>query len=441
MANETMKSNVAGGYVKTEEADQEKSLQYPVISADSHILEPPGTWVDRVAAKYKDQVPQLRHLDTHDEWVMGDVSMGGLGSAINQAGPIMQQHTGKEHARMEAKDWEALEKKILRWEQVRPGGYIPEEFLRDQEIDGVYSSVIYTSRCLGMFRQRNSPLLREIFRAYNDWIGEFCSYSPNRLKGIGLILLDDIEESIKELQRCADMKLGGIQIPTYPEPHRPYFLPEYEPFWEAAEALGMPMGMHIQSWRAQPALGTVGPAIAGFIDGASADIDPNLTAFIGDAPKELVMQRPPVDRFATTDYWVRRSVGDMIFSKVFERHPGLTVVCVEYDTGFVPYHLSRMDHTYLNFPAGAETRFKDDRLPSDFWHQNVKLTFQDDPLGMQRLRDLIGVETLMWGSDYPHRESTFPYSLQAIEKTFQGVPDHEKTMIVGGNAAKLYKID
>ena len=78
--------------------------------------------------------------------------------------------------------------------------------------------------------------------------------------------------------------------------------------------------------------------------------------------------------------------------------------------------------------------------PSDFWRRNIRVAFQEDPLGLQLLRELIGPETMMWGNDYPHRESTWPRSLEAIEETFQGVPEDERAMIVGGNATKLYSI-
>ena len=142
-----------------------------------------------------------------------------------------------------------------------PGAYQPKAFLKDNELDGIHASVIYPSVGLIFFKRPNSPLLRAIFQAYNDWIAEFCSEDPNRLRGVAMILLDDIEESVKELERCHRMGLAAAQIPTYPEPHRPYDAELYEPFWEAAEALRMPLGLHIQSWRPQPVYGQMGPAL------------------------------------------------------------------------------------------------------------------------------------------------------------------------------------
>ena len=82
-------------------------------------------------------------------------------------------------------------------------------------------------------------------------------------------------------------------------------------------------------------------------------------------------------------------------------------------------------------------RFKDGLVPSDFFRRNVFISFQEDDLGIQ-LRSIIGVQNLMWGSDYPHAESTFPKSRQIVERLLKGVPDKEKVMIAGANAARLY---
>ena len=90
-----------------------------------------------------------------------------------------------------------------------PGAYKPKEFLKDNELDGIHASVIYPSVGLIFFKRPNSPLLRALFQTYNDWIAEFCSEDPNRLRGVAMILLDDIEESVKELETLSSDGLGG----------------------------------------------------------------------------------------------------------------------------------------------------------------------------------------------------------------------------------------
>ena len=131
---------------------------------------------------------------------------------------------------------------------------------------------------------------------------------------------------------------------------------------------------------------------------------------------------------------------DMIFSGVFERYPRLTLAIVEFELAWVPHVLSSMDYTYRERHGEAIYRFKDGMLPSDFFRRNVVLSFQEDAVGI-RLRDLIGVDNMMWGSDYPHSESTFPQSRKILAEILAGVPEDEQAKIVGGNTARVYGFD
>jgi predicted TIM-barrel fold metal-dependent hydrolase len=130
----------------------------------------------------------------------------------------------------------------------------------------------------------------------------------------------------------------------------------------------------------------------------------------------------------------------MIFAGVFERHPGLKLAIVEFELAWVPHVLSTMDYTYHERHEEALHRFKGDARPSDFFRGHVFLSFQEDAIGI-RLRDAIGVDNLMWGSDYPHSESTFPHSRKILAEILAGVPEDEQAKIAGGNAARLYRFD
>ena len=113
---------------------------------------------------------------------------------------------------------------------------------------------------------------------------------------------------------------------------------------------------------------------------------------------------------------------------------------VEFELAWVPHVLSTMDYTYRERRGEAIYRFKDAMLPSDFFHRNVVLGFQEDAIGI-RLRDVIGVDNLMWGSDYPHSESTFPQSRKILAEILAGVPEEEQAKIVGGTTARVYNFD
>jgi predicted TIM-barrel fold metal-dependent hydrolase len=131
---------------------------------------------------------------------------------------------------------------------------------------------------------------------------------------------------------------------------------------------------------------------------------------------------------------------DPIFSGVFERHPRLTLAVVEFELAWAPHLLSTMDYTYRERHGEAIYRFRDGTLPSHFFHRNVVLSFQEDAINI-RLRDVIGVDNMMWGSDYPYSESTFPQSRQILAEILAGVPDDEQAKIAGGNTARVYNSD
>lgn len=364
---------------------------YRVISSDNHVFEPPDLWTTRIDTRFKDRAPRIVRLeDGGDTWVCGDQSFMGTAPGA-QAGRRFE-------------DPEALTKEDV-FENVLPGGYIPEEHVKDMDVDGIDVSIVYPTAGLLWFRVEDSELLSAIFRAYNDWLAEFCSPFPKRLKGIGMINVDDVGDGVKELERCANMGLAGGMITVYPPEGRGYNLPEYEPLWAAAEDLLMPLGLHIITNRLE---------------------NPDSTT---------------VAYHSNRDHWVRMSLAQMILTGVFERHPTLQVGSVEMELAWVPHFLERIDYNYTQTALGVTSpyRFKEDMLPSDYFHRNVFLGFLEDSLGI-RMRDLIGVDQLMWGSDYPHVESTFPRSQEMLEEMLADCTEEEKAKIAGGNAARVYRL-
>jgi predicted TIM-barrel fold metal-dependent hydrolase len=367
-----------------------------ILSSDSHVFEPPDLWAKRIDAAFRHRAPRIVRIDGADEIVIeADQVLSGIG-LISNAG-----------ARFDAP--ETISGRG-RFEDVPRGGYDPEQHLSDMRLDGVAGEVLYPSQGLFYFRVADSALMSAIFRAYNDWLAEFCRTDPTRLKGIAMINVDDIHDAIGELERAARLGLAGAMISEYPLEHRRYDQPEYEPFWAAAESLGMPLSLHTATRR------------QGKIRGAGEKT-------LRDATSR-----------ATKAFLPALSMCDMIFSGVFERHPRLTLAIVEFELAWAPHMLAAMDYTYRERHEEAIYRFKGDTRPSDFFRENVVLSFQEDAIGI-RLRDVIGVDNMMWGSDYPHSESTFPQSRKILAEILSGVPDDEQAKIVGGNTARVYGFD
>ena len=367
-----------------------------ILSSDSHVFEPPDLWTTRIDRAFRDRAPRMQRIDGADQLVIeADQVIAGIG-LISNAG-----------ARFDAPETISGQG---RFEDVPRGGYDPDQHLADMRLDGVAGEVLYPSQGLFYFRVTDTPLMSAIFRAYNDWLAEFCRRDPSRLKGIAMINLDDVQDGIRELERAARLGLSGAMITEYPLEDRRYDQPEYEPFWTAAEALGMPLSLHTATRR------------QGRIRGAGEKT-------LRDASSR-----------ATKAFSPAISLCDMIFSGVFERHPKLHLAIVEFELAWAPHVLSTMDYTYRERQGEAIYRFKDGMRPSDFFHRNVVLSFQEDAVGI-RLRDVIGVDNMMWGSDYPHSESTFPRSRKVLEEILSGVPDDEGAKIAGGNTARVYGFD
>jgi len=368
-----------------------------ILSSDSHVFEPPDLWQTRIDRAFRDRAPRMQRIDGADEIVVErDQILSGIGLISNPG------------ARFEAPETISGS---ARFEDVPRGGYDPNQHLADMRLDGVAGEVLYPSQGLFYFRVKDSALMSAIFRAYNDWLADFCRTDPARLKGIAMINVDDIPEAIKELERTRARGLAGAMITVYPAEESSYDRPEYEPFWAAAQDLDMPLSLHIATNRPSPGL-----------------------------PLEDNRHTRPA-LLANADHWVRVSLGHMIFTGVFERYPRLQVGTVEHELSWVPHFLERLDYTYTQRARRDWWyRFRDHMLPSDFFHRSVFLSFQEDQLGI-RDRALIGVENLMWGSDYPHTEATFPRSQQILERLLAGVPEEERAKITCTNVARLYHFD
>ncbi|MBM3924637.1 MAG: amidohydrolase [SAR202 cluster bacterium] len=367
-----------------------------VISSDSHVVEPPQLWTERMDAKrWGQRIPRLVKGNPYDRWLCDGENVGTLGGA-SSAG---MRFTRPQDITLEGN-----------FARVPPGGYDPRAHIKDLELDGVSADVLYSSVCGNMYAVEDSRFLRAVFDAYNEWLAGFCRGYPGRLNGVAQILVDDdMDAGIKQLQRAAKLGLKGAMIPVYPRPAETYDHPMYDPLWAAAQDLNMPLSLHV---------GTKRP---GTIQMRGAD-----GKIIQGAPERC-----------TSDHWVRLSLGALVFSGVFERYPNLKVVNVEHELSWLPYFMMRMDSTYIERPTQATYRYKGDMLPRDFMHRNVFHGFQEDAVGIQ-LREIIGVSQIMWGNDYPHAESTFPKSREILDRVLAGVPENEKTLIASGNCRRLY---
>ena len=310
---------------------------YRIVSSDDHVMEPADVWTSRAESRFRARVPQIVRTEDGVDWWYCDSYR------------ILSVQPGTQTG-VRFEEPEKL-RRTDTFENVRPGGYIPEEHLKDMDVDGIDMSILYPTTGLLLFSIPDSELLTVNCRIYNDWVAEFCGAFPKQLKGIAMVNVDDAQSGVRELERSAKLGFAGAMITVYPPEDRSYDSPEYEPLWAAAQDQQMPLSLHSATNRADPAQ--------------------EFPDFESTRPASI----------CNSEHWVRMSIGDMIFSVVFERYPKLQVGSIELDLSWVPHFLDRIDYNYTQ-RARRENwlRFKEDMLPSDYFHRNVFVSFQEDAL-------------------------------------------------------------
>ena len=272
--------------------------------------------------------------------------------------------------------------------------------LQDMDRDGVHASVIYGPNLFGLPID-DADLKAAALAAYNDWALEFNRHDPERLSVLPVLPTHAPEAAIAELQRAARAGHRGVIISPFEFRCSD---PEWEGFWDAAEETGLPVSFHIGRGTAQV---RVAPGSW------------ELAAFSAVGPMQL-----------------DEPLAMMIYSGVLERHPRLRLVLAESGIGWLPYFVHRMD-------AAAEKhvdKARDYRLkakPSEIFRRQVWATFEEEPLGPELL-PLLGPENFMWASDYPHPDSTFPHSRDAIAHAFKGLEPGFVQRVTATNCARLY---
>jgi predicted TIM-barrel fold metal-dependent hydrolase len=369
-----------------------------LISSDSHVFEPADLWTDRIDRRFRDRAPQVRGTEDGDWWFCDDLRVTGVFGGTQ---------TGLRFDKPEDLSMNRT------FDQVRMGGYVPDEHVKDMDVDGIAKSILYPSIGIAMYRIVDSELLTAICDAYNGWLAEFCAGHRDRLFGVAMLNSDEVGTALRQLERAAELGLIGALIPIRPLPGHAYDSPDYEPLWARAEELGIPLSLHTSTIR-------------------TAEVQEGQTS---------VFLAQKLYGSSSMDSYVRESLGDIVMSGVFERHPGLTVGSVEVELGWAPFFLRRLDYLYTQTTVRKSLHdFADGAVPSNFLRRNVFYSFQEDDLGI-RLRDVLGVDRLLWGNDYPHIESTWPRSENVLDDILDDCTADERTLITKTNTERIYRLN
>ncbi len=355
-----------------------------LISADSHVNEPPDLWTSRVPARYAERAPRIMAFDAGDAWVIEGVD-DPITFGMNACAGLAPE---------EQRSW-------ARFADIRSGGYDPKARLDEMARDDVDAEVLYPTPRLsqGVAANTDADLHHAMVRAYNDWLSEYVEYAPARFGGLAMLPNRGVGEAVAEIDRVWGRPgIRGFLMTAYPngslEPTA-----DDDKVWGALTERSAALNIHVSLTLTMPA--------------AHRSPLPGYGRFF-DAPNRIVQ---------------------MIFAGIFDRFPSLQVVFAEVDSGWVPYFKEQIDGNFLRLRATSDFTIRD--LPSRYVDRHVSTTFINDTLGV-RLRHDIGVDRMLWSSDYPHISANWPNSRTVLLATFSGVPPAEADQILAGNAARLY---
>jgi predicted TIM-barrel fold metal-dependent hydrolase len=257
-------------------------------------------------------------------------------------------------------------------------------------------------------------------QAHNRWMADFCAEAPGRRAGICQIMLHDLEASVEEIRWAKSAGLtGGVLLPGAPPGSGLpplYDSRYYEPLWQVCEELGMPVNHH--SGSAAPPAGE-------------------------DAEDKVVL-------LLEVTWWAHRTFTHLLVAGVFERYPELQLVLTEQGTAWLPEELMRLDYFFGRMGGatasqelewGREVVGRLSLKPSEYWARQCHIGSSFIRPAEVGIRDQVGVDRIMWGSDYPHKEGSYPYTREHLRASFAGVPHDEIAAMLGRNAANVYGFD
>ena len=355
-----------------------------VISADSHVMEPAGLWQGTISKTFGDRTPRL--IDEH---------LGQKGSYF---------YFGKQVVKEGESDVSA---QVIGMQEA---GYVPEVRVKFQEEAKIEAEALTATRMLLIMQHPDAECLKACAAVFNDWLAEFISYDRSRLVGIAMIPMDDIDWAINELDRVAKLghKCANIHLDARPG-RPPYQDSAYDPFWARAEEMGMPIQLHIVT---------------------------------GQTPDPLLFHTP--EERINTPYVMLQVfyeimgvlANEFIFGKILDRFPKLKMIVSEFEISWLPTFMWRLDQMQESFavrlPLPKLDMRASDYVRTRMWHGMI-----DDAHGAEAIPH-IGVDSILWGNDFPHIRSIGLDAQSRVGQLFADLDRTNQEKIIGGNAIAAF---
>jgi len=382
--------------------------KYQIISADAHVLEPKDIWETWLPKKYQDKAPKLvKDEDGGDAWLFAGAEPDPIG-LVSTPGMAFDDFR-----------WTGIT-----YEQARPGCYDGKERLSDMDIDGIDAEVLFApQRTIGHFLgDEEDDFVRAGVAAYNEFLWEeFTAPDRSRLIGLQQISSLGIDAAVKEVQAAAERGVKGVVISCWPSGGEDVSEDD-DPFWAAAQEAGLTVCNHINITSRKARVAQRKSSAGGVLGrGTGRNAKAKAVGGLGSVFRVV----PP-------------TISGLIFTGVFDRFPDLQFTLIETGVGWIPHFLESMDDRYWRNRGWADIHLKE--RPSYYWYRNMAATFIVDRSGIA-LRHDVGVDNMMWSTDYPHHGNDWPYSRKTIDEMFSGVAKDEKHQILAGNAVRIFGLE
>ena len=384
------------------------------ISADSHVLEGPEVFAG-LAQRFGDEAPRVVPIDGGGDQIVipargaqgVNVAFMGLASTrLDRAEPIDRRVAHKPDAgHLKDPEIQALIKGG--YSAMRAGLVNGARRGEDQDVDGLAAEFLYPGY-FSMFNLPNVDLLVALQKNYNDWLHDHCAASAGRLYGLAALPVQNPEAAIEELERVLAMGYRGVCIPCTSPADLPYHDAAFDPLWARAAEARLPISMHV---------------------GCNAYV-----------PRERRAKgrRDSLAQYAGAAATIQDTLIEFICRGVCSRHPTLQLVVAEFNAGWIAHWLDRVDQGWQR-EAGRDPNAPKYESVYEIWRRQFYATIEDDQPALLT-REIIGEDRLMWGSDYPHTDSTWPCSQAVLEEMFAAFPSATREKITWSNVADLYGI-
>ncbi len=386
------------------------------ISADSHVVEGPEVFAG-LADRFGDDAPRVIKTEQGGDAIQIPNKPGDPGTNIavmclaatrlDKTGEI-ERKRGKKPQAGSITDPEIAAYFTGGYDAIRPGLKDGSRRGEDQDMDGVSAEVLYPGY-FSMFKTPNPDLLIALEKNYNDWLYDHCAVSNGRLYGLAALPMQDPKVALEEFKRVLKLGYKGVIIPQNAPTGTRYFDEIYDPIWALAEESGTPISMHV--------------------------------ACFAETPEWVIKaaMRDNLAIYANSHALIHETLIDLMVRGVCKKFPKVKFVLAEFNAGWIAHFLDRLDQAWQREYGKNPNSIPYEPVVFETWRRQFYATIEDDHPAI-RTRDIIGVDNLLWGTDYPHTDSTWPCSGDVLDEMFKEYPADVRRKTTFDNVKNLYGI-